>query len=29
MTVAEADREASLIENQFTFLPDNEMIHSE
>jgi predicted nucleic acid-binding protein len=29
MTVAEADREASLIENQFTFLPDNETIHSE
>ena len=29
MTVAEADREALLIENQFTFLPDNEMIHSE
>ncbi len=29
LTVAEADREASLIENRFTFLPDNERIHTE
>jgi predicted nucleic acid-binding protein len=29
MTVAEADRETSLIETQFTVLPDNEMIHWE
>ena len=27
MTVLEADRETSLIESLFTFLPDNERIH--
>ncbi len=29
MSVAEADQEVTLIESQFTFLPDNERIHSE
>lgn len=29
MTVTEADREASLIESLFTFLPDSERIHAE
>ena len=29
MTVLEADRETSLIESLFTFLPDNERIHVE
>ena len=29
LSVAEADREARLIETRFAFLPDNERIHSE
>jgi predicted nucleic acid-binding protein len=29
LTVVEADREVSLIETRFTFLPDNERIHRE
>ncbi len=29
LTAPEADRQTSLIENQFTLLPDNERIHTE